>query len=181
MSLVDPTRALLLMIDVQERLAPAMSEREAVVRNGAILLQAASALQVPIFASEQYPEGLGATLPELRSLTPLDQIHAKREFSCARNAELRARLDETDRRQTVIFGIEAHVCVLQTAMDLAAAGSEVFVAADAVSSRRLESKAVALDRLAQAGIAVVTTEMIVFEWLQSASNPAFKALSKLIR
>lgn len=179
--LIDPSRSLLLVIDVQERLAPAMSDSVAVVRNAAILLQAAVEMKVPALLSEQYPKGLGITLPELRRLAREEDIYYKMEFSAAKSPSIEKRLSSESRDQIIVAGIEAHVCVLQTALDLGGSGRSVFVVADAVDSRRAESKAVALDRMRVAGIEVVTTEMVVFEWLRSAAAPAFKALSKLIR
>jgi nicotinamidase-related amidase len=174
-------RSLLLVIDVQERLASAMHERDEFVRNTAILVEAAGALNVPVIASEQYPRGLGRTLPELKDRIGDDDIYEKVEFSCWRNEGLRVRIAHEGRDQIVIAGIESHVCVLQTALDLHRNGLGVFVVADAVSSRKAESKAIALPRLRAGGAQIVTAEMVVFEWLGSASSPSFKALSKLVR
>jgi nicotinamidase-related amidase len=171
----------MLLIDMQERLLPAMSEREAATESCAILLTAARQVGVPIVISEQYPKGLGRTLPRLADLAQANEILEKVEFSCFANPGLRARLTGTDRAQTVIVGIEAHVCVLQTALEMAADGRKVFVVADAVTSRKVESKAIALQRMAAAGVEVVTTEMVLFEWLRSAQAPEFRTVSRLIR
>lgn len=179
--LIDASRSLLLTIDVQERLAPAMSGREEAVRNAAILLRAANELGVPRVLSEQYPQGLGHTVEDLRALAEEGDVLSKVEFSCWRNAPLKERLADAGRDQIVVSGIEAHVCVLQSALDMNDEGRSVFVVADAVASRRPESKEIALQRMREAGVAIVTTEMVVFEWLRAASSPAFKTLSKLIR
>ena len=179
--LISPDRSQFLMIDVQDRLAAAMPEREQIVRNCAVLLKAANELGVPVVASEQYPQGLGHTVAELSALTEPEERLEKVECSCVQNEALADRLKRTGRDQIVIGGVEAHVCVLQTAFDALSRGSEVFVVADAVGSRQATSKELALRRLEAGGASVVTTEMVVFEWLQSASAPAFKALSKLIR
>lgn len=179
--LIDRPRCQLLLIDMQERLLPAMAEREAATESCATLLTAARQVGVPIVISEQYPKGLGRTLPKLADLAQANETLEKVEFSCFANPGLRTRLTGTDRVQTVIAGIEAHVCVLQTALEMAADGRKVFVVADAVTSRRAESKAIALQRMAAAGVEVVTTEMVLFEWLRSADAPEFRTLSRMIR
>lgn len=179
--LMDPRASLLLIVDVQEKLVPAMSDKDELVRNCSILLQAAAVAGVPVLASEQYPDGLGATLPELtKDHADLRRL-AKVEFSCVRNEGLRREIDSLARPQIIVCGVEAHVCVTQTAIDLKASGKDVFVAADATASRQRYSKDVAMQRLSASGICVVTTEMVVFEWAGTAAAPAFKPLSKLIR
>ena len=177
--LLERAKSLLLLIDVQERLVPAMAHAEDVIANCGILLQAAGALDVPILASEQYPRGLGATVPALAALAP--RRLEKLEFSAYANTAIKDELTRADRRQVVLAGIEAHVCVLQTGLELVEAGFQVFVVADAVASRRPESREVALHRLARAGATLITAEMALFEWLRSASAPEFRTISKLIR
>lgn len=182
--LVDASLSLLLVVDVQDRLAPVMDDRDRVVRNSTILMKAATELGVPVVVSEQYPKGLGPTIPELRSLARDEDVYAKNTFSCLRDEAIAARFAAENRPQTIVAGIESHVCVLQSALDLVdrrGNGGGVFVVADAVDSRRPDSREIALDRLRQAGVSVVTTEMVVFEWLRTAASPSFKALSKLIR
>ncbi len=178
--LLQRENAQILMVDVQERLLPAMAEAAAVTANGIRLLEAARILAVPVLVSEQYPQGLGRTVPDLAQRAPANTVHEKIEFSCFANPALRQALSGTG-RQTILFGIEAHVCVLQTALEMAAAGRDVTVVADAVSSRAEASKAVALQRLQAAGIRLATTEMVLFEWLRQAGTPEFKAVSRLIR
>ena len=169
-----------LMIDMQEKLVPAMHEREALVKNCRTLLEAADHVGVPVLMSEQYPQGLGHTLPELKQAAGDIAGMAKMEFSCARDAAISARLEENARGQIVLCGVEAHVCVLQTALDLHASGKNVFVVLDAIASRRELSSRVAADRLTACGVHVVTSEMVVFEWARAADEPAFKPLRKLI-
>ena len=127
---------LLLIVDIQEKLAPAILNADAAVANAAKLIHAAKHLGVPILASEQYPKGLGRTVSSLRELLPADSIFDKAHFSCLREQGVAERLQQRQRRQIVICGMEAHVCVLQTAMDIRGAGYEAIVVADAVSSRR---------------------------------------------
>jgi nicotinamidase-related amidase len=174
-------RSCLLVVDVQERLAPAMSDPVPVLRNAGILLQAARRLDVPVVVSEQYPKGLGATLPELKALAPADSILGKVSFSCAGDAGLRRRFEELARPQIVVCGMEAHVCVLQSAFGLKESGFAPFVVADAVASRVEASRDAALARMRTAGIDVVTTEMVVFEWLGCAATDEFREVSRLIR
>jgi nicotinamidase-related amidase len=178
--LLERDRSQLLMVDVQERLLPAMSDPALVVKNGSRLLEGARTLAVPVTVSEQYPAGLGRTVPELAGLAPANAVHEKVEFSCFANPPLRAALSGSG-KQTVIFGIEAHVCVLQTALEMAGASCDVTVVVDAIGSRAPESKEIALRRMQDAGVRLATTEMVLFEWLRRAGTPDFKAVSRLIR
>lgn len=184
--LVQRERACLLIIDMQERLLPAMAGLEPLRHQAGILIRAAKRLDLPILVSEQYPKGLGPTDAGLRGLlgneiSPLPKIH----FSCADDPGLKARLQslaqEQGRDQAVILGVEAHVCVLQTALGLPKLGLAPFVVADAVASRKPESRQWALDRMARDGVEIVSTEMVLFEWLGQAGTPEFKELSALIR
>jgi nicotinamidase-related amidase len=182
--LIDAAKSSLLIVDVQERLLPAMANAEAVVKRSSILLRAAKALETPITVSEQYPKGLGHTVDALHELVGNAPVFEKLNFSCWRDISLRARLiglHDTGRPQVIIAGIEAHVCVAQTAIDLAQSGFGVFVVADAVSSRAESSVSLALNRMAQCGVEVVNTEMAVFELLGKAGTPEFKELSALVR
>lgn len=179
--LIDRNRCQMLLIDMQALLAPAMSGIDDTTKACEILVNAAREVGVPVVISEQYPKGLGRTLPNLAAAVQTNERFEKLEFSCFANPELQARLTGTGRDQTVVAGIEAHVCVLQTVMEMAADGREVFVVADAVTSRKPESKAIALQRMAAAGAEIVTAEMVVFEWLRSAAAPEFRTLSRLIR
>lgn len=179
--LIDAERSCLLVIDIQSKLLPAMAEPERVVANTAVLLKAAQRLHIPVLVSEQNPRGLGPTVPELALLLPAESAIEKLHFSCLRDHGFAKRLREIGRRQAVLTGIEAHVCVLQTALDLLVDGADVFVVADATSSRLLSSQEIAFERMRQAGVRVVTTEMVLFEWLRRAGTPEFKDLSALIK
>ena len=172
---------MLLMIDVQERLLPAMHDRDAVLRNGAILLKTAARLEIPVLISEQYPRGLGPTVAELRSLANAEAAVGKLCFSCHGEPALRDRIAAQGREQIVIFGIEAHVCVLQSALDFRTAGKAVFVVADAVSSRVSANRRLALARMRQEGVRIVSTEMVLFEWLRRAGTDEFREISGLIK
>jgi nicotinamidase-related amidase len=174
-------QSLLLVVDIQEKLAPAISNADGVVANVAKLIRAAQQLHVPILASEQYPKGLGRTLPVLRNLLAADALFDKTHFSCLAEPGVADRLQQYQRRQIIVCGIEAHVCVLQTAMDIESAGLDSIVVADAVSSRRGENCALGVARMRAAGVEIVTTEMVLFEWIAQAGTPEFKTLLPLIK
>lgn len=182
--LLDPAKSTLLLIDMQERLLPAMAEAQEVERRCGILVEAATALEVPIAVSEQYPKGLGRTVAGLKGQIGNAPVFEKLSFSCWKDAALKQHLidhHEHGRPLVIVAGIEAHVCVLQSAIDLAMAGFGVFAVADAVAARTQASKALALDRMRAAGVHVVNTEMVVFELLGQAGTAAFKTLSSSIR
>ena len=171
----------LLLIDMQERLAPATLDGERAVRHGGILLEAARLLHVPHTISEQYPRGLGPTVAAVREKADPGRVFDKVHFSCQADDRLAAVLAESGRNETVLCGMEAHVCVLQTALDLAAAGYRVHVVADAIASRSAQNRDLAVERMGKAGIEIVSTEMVLFEWLRTAGHPEFRAVSALIR
>ena len=182
--LVEANKATLLLVDMQERLLPAMTDGAEAESRCAILLKAAKALDVPIAVSEQYPKGLGHTVPGLAQELGDAPVFEKLSFSCWRDPALKDHLighHEAGRPLVILAGIESHVCVLQTAADLSAAGFGVFAVADAMASRAPSSHALALARMRDSGVVVVNTEMVVFELLQRAGTPAFKALSPLLR
>jgi nicotinamidase-related amidase len=175
----------LLIVDVQDKLLSAISGKDRVVDRCVRLVRAARMLGVPITLSEQYPQGLGPTVDSIRDAFANDEfVVDKVEFSCVKNEPLRERLHELRRQgrsQVVIGGIEAHVCVAQTAIDLVSQGFEAFVVADAVGSRAKESRKLALTRLLKASVDVVDSEMVLFEWMERAGTPEFKELQALIK
>ncbi len=175
--IIDRDRSLLLVVDLQARMVPAIEDHERVVANVVWLVRAAQRIGVPVAATEQYAKGLGSTVPEVRALLPEGAIGAKTCFSAVA-AECLARLPGADRAQVVLAGVETHVCLLQTALELVQEGKEVYVVADAVGSRRAFDRDIALLRMRQEGIRIVTREMVVFEWLGEADTPLFRAVSK---
>jgi nicotinamidase-related amidase len=178
-------RSQLLVIDVQDKLLAAIKGKDRVVKRCVRLVRAAKVLDVPITLSEQYPEGLGPTAEPIREAAAnANFVIDKVEFSCLRSVPLRDRLHELRRQgrpQVVIAGIEAHVCVLQTAIDLESQGFEAFVVADAIGSRSQTSRKRAIDRLLKEGTDIVDSEMVLFEWLERAGTPEFKELQALIK
>lgn len=183
--LLDRAKSQLLIVDVQAKLLNVIAGKDRVVDRCVRLVRAARMLHVPITLSEQYPQGLGPTVDPIREAFANDGLVVdKVEFSCARSETLRDRLHELrrgGRPQVVIGGIEAHVCVTQTAIDLEAQGFEAFVVSDAVGSRAKTSRRLALARLQKDGVDVVDSEMVLFEWMERAGTPEFKELQALLK
>lgn len=181
--LAEASDSVLVIVDLQERLAKAMDpvSFQAVFLNTGILLQAARALGVPVLATEQYPKGLGRTVAALNPLLPAAPPFEKTCFSCAADESFLGALRTAGRTQVVIAGMEAHVCVLQSALQLRTSGREVFVIEDACCSRKAANHANAMHRLRSAGVVVTNTESVVFEWLRDAGHPQFKAISALMK
>lgn len=176
--------SVLVIIDVQERLAAAMrpAVRADVIRNICILLEAATRLRIPILVTEQYSKGLGPTAAPVADALPAGTSRFEKTcFSCAGVAPFSAALEETARTQVILAGMEAHVCVLQSALELRAGRQGVFVVEDACCSRNQEHHANAMNRLRAAGVVVTNTESVVFEWLRDARHEHFKAISALLR
>ena len=175
--LIAAERSMLLVSDMQDKLLPAIHEHEALVAGVVWLVRAAQRIGVPVAAVEQYPKGLGRLAAPLRELLPDAAIAQKTHFSSVA-ARCLENLPGADRAQVVIAGIETHVCVLQTALELTEEGREVYVVADAVGSRRTHDRDLALWRMRQEGVRVVSREMVVFEWLGQAGTPLFSDVSK---
>ena len=172
----------LLVIDIQTRLAAAMpvDDRARVIRNTGLLLQAAALLAVPVYLSEQYPKGLGPTEGDVVSLLPTTTQRIEKTCFTACGADGFPR-DQHGDTQYILAGMEAHVCVLQTALELHALGGSVFVVEDAVCARSPANTVNALARLRQAGVIITNTESVIFEWLRDARHEHFKTLSALLR
>lgn len=169
----------LLVVDLQEKLLGRMKYGPLAVANSLRLVRAAKALHLPLWATEQYPQGLGPTVPELVELLPLRP--AKTAFSCCAVPEFVEGLHGRGVRHVTVAGIEAHVCVLQTALELLGMGFRVQVPADAVSSRGTLDWEIALRRLQGAGAVVTTTEAALFEWVGGSDHPQFKTISALVK
>jgi len=168
----------LLLVDLQQRLMPVIHDHDAVVARAVRLAEAAQLLDVPIRATEQYPAGLGPTVPPLAAYP--QATLTKTTFSAAADPGFAALLPAGS-GQVVVAGCEAHVCVLQTVLDLLGAGRRVVLAADATGSRDPADKAVAVERARQHGAEIVTSEMVLFEWLRDARHPKFREVQKLLK
>ena len=175
--------ATLLVVDVQEKLLRAMREPQRLTWNIARLLDGARLLGVAATATEQYPQGLGPTVASLaeRLGQQAAAVHEKLAFSCWGCEALRKQLEQLDRPNVLICGMETHVCVQQTTLDLLAAGYRVFVAVDAVASRSTLDHDVALRRMEAHGATLTTVEAALFEWCATAGTPEFKAISQLVK
>jgi nicotinamidase-related amidase len=178
---LDIGKTVLLIIDMQEKLFPVMHEKEKLVRNIVKLIKGAQVLAIPILFTEQYPKGLGPTLPEIRELAPDFKPVEKVSFNCCDEAAFCRALEALKRKQVLVAGIEAHICVYQTAMALARAQYEVQVVSDGVASREAENKTVALFKMGAAGISPTTVEMALFELLKMAKGDKFKAISAIVK
>jgi len=174
---LDRQTSALLLIDFQARLMPAIADGAAAVANARRLLDAAMMFDVPALITEENPAGLGATAPELAGAGV--PVFHKMSFDACRMPDFRAALP--DRRDLVVAGCETHVCVLQTVLGLIDAGRRVYLVRDAVGSRRAESKETAIRRLERHGAEIVTTEMVIFEWVGTAGDPSFRDALRLVR
>ncbi len=172
---------ILVLIDFQERLFTVMHGKEKLLQNVIKLIKGAGVLEIPVVLTEQYPKGLGPTIPEIKELLPGVRPVEKVCFNCCDNETFCKSLDSLKRKQVLIAGIEAHICVYQTAMALARAGYEVQVVSDCVSSREPENKAAALSRMGAAGISPTTAETALFELLKVAQGDKFKQISNIVK
>lgn len=177
--LLQKEKSCLIVIDVQEKLAPLVAHIDQVIASCQWLMRLATELDVPLLVTEQYQKGLGATIEPLRKLMPGKTDIDKLSFSCTHDPSFQKHWQLVNKKQAILTGIETHVCVLQTAFELLRAGVQVFVVVDAVGSRNDLDHDCALQRMQQAGVQLVTREMIFFEWLEQAGTPTFKALSKV--
>jgi nicotinamidase-related amidase len=171
----------LVLIDVQGKLAQLMHNREALFKQLQVAIKGMQALGAPIFWLEQNPAGLGATIPELAGLLAAQKPIAKMSFSCCGSAEFMLALKASGRAQVLLAGIEAHVCVYQTARDLLAARCDVEVVADCVSSRSAENRLIGLEKMRAAGAGITCVETALFELLRTAESPKFKEVVRLVK
>lgn len=179
--LLDHGDCSLLLIDAQERLLPVLRDQAGMLAACDLLLRAARELGVPVLATAQYPKGLGGVVPGLAGLLPPGATVEKITFDAMAEPGMAGRVAALKRHRVVLCGAEAHVCVLQTAFGLQAAGYDVIAVADAVASRDPEDRQRGLARMERAGMLVATSEMVVFEWLRRADTPAFKAMIPFIK
>ena len=179
--LIDADLSTLLVIDIQAKLNPVMFDAARAPGGAAQLLKGAEILDVPTLVSEQYPNGLGGTVDALQDLLPQGGVLEKNAFSCMADVNFRESFDQLGKTQAILCGIEAHICVLQTALELLARGIDVFVVDDATASRTPENHRAGLERVRDAGGHIVTVEMVLFEWLKQSTGPEFKQISQLIK
>ena len=179
--MLDIQKCCLVVVDVQGVLAQLMHGKEGLLKNIQILIKSAKILDIPIIWCQQCPQALGATVPQIAQLLADNEPIDKASFSCCGAEQFNSKLNTLSRRQVVLCGIEAHVCIYQTAVDLLGKGYEVSVIADAVSSRTLENRQIAAARMQTEGVNISCTEMVIFELLRTAEHPKFKQIAKLIK
>lgn len=174
--------AAVILVDMQEKLVKAVAGADEIIARQKILLEAATHLNLDVITTEQYPQGLGYTIPELKTkLNPSALFIEKKSFSCFGEPAFNANLGAKTRRSLALIGVETHVCVLQTALDACQRNYQVFVLEDAVSSRAPAEKTNALALMRQAGAVITTVEAYLFMLMRHAGHPAFKSISKLVR
>jgi len=174
--------SVLVVIDIQERLISAMSDMDRCLKKSQIMLNAAKTLALDLIVTEQYPRGLGRTIPLLQELFEHRwPIIEKTTFSCCGETQFMIELEKKKRRSIAVMGIETHVCVQQTVLDALAEGYQVFVLSDAVTSRSREDRQIALNLMRDAGAVITTVEAYLFMLMRDAKHPQFKTISKLIR
>ena len=169
-------KTVFVMVDIQDMFVPVIKDLDRLVSNAKILIGSARILKIPLIVTEQYPKGLGRTIDKIGYK---GEVIEKMSFSCFGCDEFAGKIKGFDR--AVIFGIEAHVCVLQTALDALKKGIEVHVVADAISSRSSENKQMAIERMRQSGVFIVSTEMILFQLVEKAGTEEFKKISLLVK
>lgn len=169
------------LIDVQGKLSTVMHEREALIENCRKAVQCMQALDVPIVVTEQIPEKMGETVPELAELLGDTERIEKISFSCCGENKFINAVESLGRKRAIVAGMETHVCVYQTAADLFAAGYHVEVLADAVSSRTLENKLIGLEKMKAAQVEITSVETAVFELMRTAEHPAFRDILKIVK
>lgn len=174
-------KSALLIIDIQEKILPVIKDHQLVVSNTLKLIKGCKVLGLPMFYTEQYPKGLGHTLPEIKNELGNSELFEKMSFSCGGADNLFTKLSGLNRNQIIVCGIEAHVCVQQTVLDLLSNNFQVNVAADAISSRKEKDYTIALRRMENHGAEITTTESILFELLNICGTDQFRQVSKLVK
>lgn len=179
--MLNSTDTVLVVVDVQGKLAQLMSDRETLFANLQRMVKGAQVLDIPILWMEQYPEKLGSTIPELAELMPDIQPIAKMSFSCARNAQFSSALTALGRKQVLVVGMEAHVCVYQTAVDLVNEGYQVEVVEDAIGARIASNKGVGVRKMCAQGVGLTSTEMALFELMAHCEHPGFREMQSIVK
>ena len=178
---INKENSILVVVDVQERLAAAMSEKNRVVANTLHLIEAARLFEIPVLVTEQYPKGLGRTLSEITDALPTHVPHEKITFSCCGEQAFLDAIASTGKKYVMLTGMETHVCVLQTCIDLLRENYHLHVVADAVCSRTQENYRIALEFMRDAGAVITCTETVLFQLLEKAGSEEFKTISRRIK
>ncbi|MBX2860686.1 MAG: isochorismatase family protein [Vampirovibrio sp.] len=180
--LLNLDQSLLLIVDVQEKFMPVVNRSEQFISQCRRMTQGAAALQLPVLVSEQYPKGLGHTVPELANdLPPGTPIMEKTAFGCLQDTAIRDKINSLNRNQIMLIGLETHVCINQTAHQLLEAGYQVHLLEDAITSRTQENHNIGLVKMRQSGIITSCVEAALFELMETATHPAFKTIQGLVK
>ncbi len=178
---INKEDTLTLVIDYQERLMPAMADLDSLIKNSSILLEGLRILEVPFIVTQQYTKGLGNTVEPIRNALACDEYFDKTSFSIMGDDAIRQAVIDSGKKNVILCGAEAHICVLQSAIDLKASGYNVILIADCIASRNETNKSLALIRAQQEGIIISSCESILYELLQKAGSDQFKQISKLVK
>jgi len=182
MTTLNENDCLILIIDIQDKLLNSVYNKETLKNKSIIIAKAASMLNIPVIVTEQYPKGLGSTINELKNaLSNYTDYYEKTSFSALDNSEIMSSIKKVNKKQIIIFGIETHICVSQTAIALADKGYDVTLIKDASGSRAESEHNSGIDRMKEFGIHIITTEIALFEWLKSAKHEKFKDVQALIK
>ena len=179
--MLNTENSILFVIDAQDRLVGMLKNSEEIAKNNAILTKSAKILGVPIIATEQYPQGLGSTILEVRENIESGNIFEKTSFSALKEDSVKTKLDSIGRKKVILTGIETHICVYQTARELMSAGYEVYVVKNAVSSRKTKDYRTALELIRDFGGKLTCLETVLFEWLGSSKHPKFKEIQSFVK
>ncbi len=177
----DLNNTIALIVDEQVKLMPVIHDAASVIRNTRILMEGLKLLEVPFLITQQYTKGMGMTEKAIFETAGTEEYLDKRTFSCMDAENIRSAIEKSGKKQVILAGVEAHICVLQTALDLADAGFDVFVVEDCISSRKVSDKETALKRMIQTGVQVTSYESLLFELMRTSTHPEFKQVSKLIK
>ncbi len=178
---INVEETLFCLVDVQDRLYPYMTNKDEIEKNLVTLVKGLKTLEVPFIVNEQYKKGIGETIPSLREFVDADPHFEKTTFSCCKNEPTMEAIKNAGKKVVIVAGIETHVCVLQTCIDLLEAGLQPVLVTDCVTSRKQRDTDMALERLIQAGVVPTTYESILFELTVNAKNPVFKQISSLVK
>lgn len=182
MSIINENNSLLLIIDIQDKLVKAANNNDNMITNAAIMSEASNILSIPTIITEQYPKGLGNTIPTVKNKLTFDaKYFEKTSFSAIDNPEILNSIKDTNRKQIMIMGIETHICVSQTALALASQGYDIYIIEDACSSRSEYQHLAGINRMRDNNISIITTEIALFELLKDAKHPNFKEVQSLIK
>lgn len=180
LGIIDKEKTVFVLVDIQEKFIPVIKDVNKVISNSNILAKSSEILNIPLIVTEQYPKGLGNTSERI-SLPDKNYLIEKISFSCFGSEEFVKKIEELNIDSIVLFGIEAHVCILKTALDALKNNLDVYVVADAISSRTVENKAIGIERMRQSGVFIVSTETLLFQLLEKAGTEEFKSISKLLK